>query len=74
MRFNEVFGGVVVRPGNILLSLVLDSPYWHAIIKRESTGEYVYCFAYDITDGTWGNGHYFSSYSDAVSCMCDRLK
>lgn len=61
---------VFVREGYELKAIVAFKDYYHAIIDRHTECDrYVFCFYYDITDGTWGQGSYFSEYSSA----CEKL-
>ena len=75
MKWNEVFGGVVVKDGYSMLALVNDGEYWHAIIHRNNATyePWVFCICYDIKDGTWGQGHYHSEYAHAVQDMAEYL-
>lgn len=58
---------VVVKENYTLRVLIKDSyGTYHAIIYRERTDDYVFCYHYDITDGTWGQGHYCSSFRGAM--------
>lgn len=50
---------IVVKENYRLVTLFKDSyGTYHAIIYREKPQDYVFCWHYDITDGTWGQGHY----------------
>ena len=41
-----------------------------AVLKRESLCHpYIVAWAYDIYDGTWGQGHYFETRNDAFNCF-----
>jgi len=62
---------VVVKENYTLRVLIKDSyGTYHAIIYRERTDDYVFCWNYDITDGTWGQGHYCSTFFQAWTKMC----
>lgn len=73
MRYNEVFAGAVVKEGYKMLALINDGDVWHAIIYREGPKDFVYCSYYDITRGDWGQGHYCSTYQQAVAAMVNHL-
>lgn len=73
MKYNELFGGVVVKEGYTMLALVSDGEWFHAVIRRNDMEDYVYCFGYDVKDGTWGNGVYCSTYAQAVERMASHL-
>lgn len=73
MKYNELFGGAVVKDGYRMLALVANGGYFDAIIYRERTKDYVFCSSYDIHDGTWGQGHYCATYAGAVKCLCEHL-
>lgn len=61
---------VVVKENYTLRSLTSDNyGTYHAIIYRERTQDYVFCYHYDITDGTWGQGYYCSSFNGAMEQM-----
>ena len=66
MKFNELFGGVVVKEGYTMLALVTEGFLFHAIIRRNKTDDYVMCYGYDVKDGTWAQGHYCTTYAGAV--------
>lgn len=58
---------VVVKEGYTLRVLIKDNyGTYHAIIYRQRTKDYVFCYHYDIADGTWGQGHYCSTYFIAM--------
>lgn len=62
---------VVVKENYILRTLIKDSyGTYHAIIYRDRPQDYVFCWHYDITDGTWGQGHYCSTFFQAWTKMC----
>ena len=62
---------VVVKENYTLRVLIKDSyGTYHAIIYRERTDDYVFCWNYDITDGTWGQGHYCATFFQAWTEMC----
>ena len=62
---------VVVKENYTLRTLIRDSyGTYHAIIYRERTDDYVFCWNYDIGDGTWGQGHYCSTFFKAWNEMC----
>lgn len=43
-----------------------------ALIKRKSACQpFCVAWGYDITSGTWGQGHYFTRFTDAVECYND---
>ena len=65
MNYNDLFKGVVVKEGYTMMALVADGGYFNAIIRREKTKDYVFCFSYDVTDGTWGQGYYCGTYAEA---------
>lgn len=71
MKNNELFGGVVVKEGYTMLALVADGDTHHAIIRREKTKDYVFCYAYDVTDGVWGQGHYCDTYAQAAAELAE---
>lgn len=62
------FDGVKVKEGYelMLLMKVAHGNHYNAIIHREKPDDYVFCTNYDITDGTWGQGHYCTKYSGAL--------
>lgn len=70
---NNPFSGVAVKDGYTMLALVNDRDVFYAIIRRESMKDYVFCYAYDPTDGTWGNGFYFTTYTAAAKALAERL-
>ena len=61
----------VVVKDNYTLQVLIRDDYgvYHAIIYREHADDYVFCYHYDIVDGTWGQGHYCSSYRGAMEQM-----
>lgn len=69
------FDGIMVKEGYELMAYVRVrcGNYAYAIIHRLNVDDYVLCIGYDRADGTWGQGHYFSSYSEAVEDMCKYL-
>ena len=68
------FKDVVVKEGYTLLALVSDGAFYHAIINRNSKYEpYVYCYGYDITDGVWGQGHYYDTYAEAANDLAHHI-
>lgn len=69
MTYNEVFAGAVVKEGYTMLALVVEGGYFHAIIRRNRVDDYVFCYCYDVKDGTWGQGHYCATYADAMDEM-----
>ena len=73
MTFNQVFGGAKVKEGYTMLMLMNEGATWHAIIYRSRTDDYVFCYNYDIKDGTWGQGHYCSTYVGALMEMTQYL-
>lgn len=65
---------VVVKENYDLRTLIKDEHgVYHAIVYREKTEDYVFCYHYDITDGTWGQGHYCSSFNGAMEQMLKRV-
>lgn len=72
---NKDFNGVVVKDGYKLMMLMRPKMgNWHlAIIHREAVDDYVFATGYDVTDGTWAQGHYCSTYADAVDTMIKYL-
>lgn len=62
------FDGVVVKEGYELMLLMKSwcGNMYLAIIYRERTDDFVFCTNYDITDGTWGQGHYCVKYGGAL--------
>lgn len=70
---NKLFGGVVVKDGYTMLALVNDGDLFHAIIKRERMQDFVFCYCYDVTDGTWGNGVYCQTYAQAAERLAQHL-
>ncbi len=62
-----------VKDGYTMLALVTDGDIYHAIIKREKMGDFVYCFAYDVNDGSWGQGHYCKYYADAANELAHHI-
>lgn len=73
MRYNEVFGGAVVKEGYTMVMLMNEGISWHAIIYRNKVDDFVFCSNYDIKDGTWGQGHYCQTYTGALSAMAEYL-
>lgn len=72
MELNNIFN-VVVKDGYTMLALVSADGIFHAVIFRERTGDFVYCWNYDIEDGTWGQGHYFTYYASAIKEMASHF-
>lgn len=63
-----------VKEGYTMLALVSDGSIYHAIIDRHTeVDRWVYCFAYDVEDGSWGNGVYCNSYSSACKRLAEHL-
>ena len=73
MRFNDVFAGAKVKDGYTMVMLMQEGLSWHAIIHREKADDFVFCSNYDIKDGTWGQGHYCSTYVGALKAMKEYL-
>lgn len=73
MRYNDIFAGAVVKEGYTMLALVSDGDLFHAIIRREKMGDFVYCYAYDIKDGSWGQGHYCKIYAEAANELAHHI-
>ena len=65
---NKDFSEVVVKDGYRLMLLMRPKMgnWYIAIIHRELVDDYVFATGYDVTDGTWGQGHYCSTYAEAV--------
>ena len=58
---------VVVKENYTLRVLIKDNyGTYHAIIYRKHADDYVFCYHYDIADGTWGQGHYCSTFNGAM--------
>lgn len=70
---NKLFTGVVVKDGYTMLALIADGDAFHAIIHRNKMDDYVFCYAYDITDGSWGQGHYCDTYAQAAKELAKRF-
>lgn len=70
---NELFTGVVVKDGYTMLALIADGDTFHAIIRRNKMDDYVFCYAYDVKDGSWGQGHYCDTYAQAVKELAKRF-
>lgn len=65
---------VEVKEGYRLIALVPQDGIYHAIIDRQgSCDRYVYCWSYDINDGTWGQGYYFGDYRNALKEMAHHI-
>lgn len=65
---------VVVKKNFTLLVLIKDSyGTYHAVIRRERTQDYVFCWNYDSTDGTWGQGHYCTNYTGVMKALTESL-
>lgn len=63
MNFNDI----CVKSGFELMALVRCDDTYHAIIHRNTSFEpYIFCYCYDVTDGTWGQGHYYDTYAQAL--------
>ena len=69
----NTFHEIVVKDDYEIVGLIRDprayTNRYHAVIHRVSVDDYVYCYCYDITDGTWGQGYYFGSFDEAVKEM-----
>lgn len=67
---------VAVRDEYTLMALFERYGTYHAVIRRDNVNvdKWVYCFAYDINDGTWGQGHYYGRYKDALDDLWGHIK
>ena len=73
MSYNEIFAGAVVKEGYTMLALVSDGFMFHAILRRNKAKDFVYCYEYDIKDGSWVQGHYCDSYADAANELAHHI-
>lgn len=49
-------------------------PEYIAVVKSETdVSPYILCYSYDITDGTWGNGIYLSTYDAAMKRLAELI-
>ena len=70
------FRGIFVKENYNLVALVSDGcggGAYHAIIHRSKTNDFVFCHYYNVNNGTWGQGDYFTTYSDALNRMLEYL-
>lgn len=69
------FNDVVVKEGYemMLFMQTKSGNYYLAIIHRIAADDYVFCTGYDITDGTWGQGHYCDTYASAYRAFVDYI-
>ena len=70
---NELFN-VAVQEGRELLTLVKQGNMYHAIIHLINKDEYVACYNYDISNGSWGQGHYCMTHEGAIKALVDILQ
>ncbi len=65
---------IVVKENYKLCALIQDRyGAYHAIIYRKRTEDYVFCWNYNVTNGTWGQGHYVTTFESAVAVMKEVL-
>lgn len=72
MKPNEIY----VKNGYTLCAIVSNpwgGGYYHAIIRREKTDDFVFCAYYNTETGGWGQGDYVLTYEDALDCMVKYL-
>lgn len=69
----NTFGNVIVKEGYTLMGLVNTGGMYHAIIRRDRVNDYVYAWGYDVTDGTWGQGHYCQTLTGAIEELKNHL-
>lgn len=71
-NFNEV----VVKEGYEMMMFMKPKTgnYYLAIIHREAADDYVFATGYDVTDGSWGQGHYCVTYNGAINVMTEYLR
>ena len=65
-----------VREGNVLLTLSADGDgFYTAVVQRKGKyiTDYIVCTAYNIEDGTWGNGTYFTTFEGAMVYFCQKI-
>ena len=71
-HYNEIFS-VTIKEGYTMFALVSDGDLWHAIIRRDKMQDWVFCYAYDIESGTWGQGHYCKIYAEAAAELAKHI-
>lgn len=57
---------IVKRENSSLYDMIAHKP-------TEYNDEYVVGMGYDVTDGTWGNGHYVTTYESAKRILAERI-
>lgn len=70
------FDGIKVREGYEMMMFMKPKygNYYIAIIHREAVDDYVFATGYDVTDGSWGQGHYCTTYAHAIDLMVEYLR
>ena len=70
------FDGIKVKEGNELMMFMKPKygNYYLAIVHRLTADDYVFATGYDVTDGSWGQGHYCVTYAGAVNAMTEYLR
>ena len=68
--------GIKVKEGYEMMMFMKPKHgnYYLAIIHRERADDYVFATGYDVTDGTWGQGHYCLQYAQAIDLMVEYLR
>ena len=66
---NKLFKGTAIKKGNEMLALVKHGNVFHAIIHIKAKDEYVVCYDYNTSDGTWIEGHYCKIYEVALKVL-----
>ena len=60
----------VVKYDNYGVMRPLDNPAKsYTLLVNSKTHEYVVAYVYDETTNTWGQGHYFTDFYDALAFM-----
>ena len=67
-RCNEKWGTVVCNEYGTQIPLVNRKKNYTLLVNSD-TMQFVVAYAYDSTDNTWGQGHYFNDFYKALEFM-----
>lgn len=66
---NESWHRVEVSTYGVLEPLVNRKKDYTLLYNVDSSSSYVVAYHYDESDNTWGQGHYFNDFYDALEFM-----